>query len=52
MPTRRILEVSVLTVVLCKPIFGMLRLWAHRTLGSAQPSSIPHGIAEIVSVVT
>lgn len=51
MPTRRILEVTVVTIILTKPVFGMVRLWAHRTLGMPNPNPAARGAAEIVSVV-
>jgi hypothetical protein len=51
MQTRRILELIVVTDVLLTPIKGMARIWAHRALGTSQPGSIIHGVAEIVVVM-
>lgn len=51
-PTRRILELIVVTDVLLKPVFGTVRLWAHRTLGVSQPGSIRHGVAEVLVILT
>lgn len=51
MPTRRIFEVVIITAVLIHPVMGMARLWAHRTLGNAQPGTVAHGAAEIVTVM-
>jgi hypothetical protein len=50
MPTRRIMELAILVNVLMKPVDGMARIWAHKTLGTTQPGSIMHGLAEIVVV--
>lgn len=52
MPTRRIFEVVVVTVVLMHPVMAMARLWAHRKLSTAQPGSVTYGAAEIVTVVS
>lgn len=51
MPTRRIFEAIVVVDVLLQPIKGVARIWAHKTLGTTQPGSIMHGIAEIVVVM-
>jgi hypothetical protein len=51
MQTRRILELAIAVNVLMKPIEGMARIWAHKTLGTTQPGSIAHGVAEIVVVM-
>jgi hypothetical protein len=51
-PTRRIMELIVVTDVLLKPAFGTVRLWAHRTLGVAQPGSFRYGIAEVLVILT
>lgn len=52
MPTRRIMELIVVTDMLIKPVFGTVRLWAHSTLGRTQPGSIRHGIAEVLVIFT
>ncbi len=52
MPTRRILELTVVTVIAMRPVFGLVHLWARKTLDSAQPGSVAHGTAEILTVVT
>ena len=52
MPTRRILEMAVAVDLLLVPVKGMARVWAHYTLGTAQPGTIRFGIAEIVAVIT
>jgi hypothetical protein len=52
LPTRRILEVTVVTVVAMRPVFGLVRLWSRKTLDSSTPGSISHGLAEILTVVT
>jgi hypothetical protein len=51
MPTRRIMELVIVTDVLLQPVKGMARIWAHKTLGTTQPGSILHGIAEIVVIM-
>ena len=51
MPTRRIMELVIFTDVLLQPVKGMARIWAHKTLGTTQPGSIMHGVAEIVVVM-
>lgn len=51
MPTRRILEVAVIAAVLMRPIFGVTRLWAAKTMGVTDSGSVSHGVAEIVAVV-
>lgn len=48
MPTRRIFELSLITAVLVRPAFGTIKLWARKTLGSQNPGTVTHGIAEIV----
>lgn len=51
MPTRRIFELTLLEILLARPAFGTARLWAHKTLGSSQPGSVLHGVAEILVVI-
>jgi hypothetical protein len=51
-PTRRILELTVVTVIAMRPVFGMVRLWSRKTLDNATPGSVSHGVAEILTVVT
>jgi hypothetical protein len=51
MQTRRILELAIAVDVLLTPVKGMVRIWAHKTLGETQPGSIRHGVAEIVVVM-
>lgn len=52
MPTRRIMELVIITSVALQPIYGMARIWGHKTLGTSQPGSILHGLAEIVVIMT
>ena len=49
-PTRRIMALTIVTVVLIRPVLGATRLWATRTLAETQ-SGIKHGAAEIMAVV-
>lgn len=51
MPTRRIMELTILTVVAMRPAFGLARLWAAKTLADTQRGNVLHGVAEIVTVL-
>lgn len=51
MPTRRILEVAVVTTILLNPIFGLAKMWAGKTLYHTNAGSLSHGTAEIVAVI-
>jgi hypothetical protein len=48
LPTRRIFELTIVTAVLVRPAFGVVKLWARKTLGTQQSGTVTHGIAEIV----
>lgn len=50
-PTRRIMELTVLTVIAVRPAFGLARLWASKTLASTTRGNFVHGVAEIVTVL-
>lgn len=50
MPTRRIMELTVLTVIAVRPAFGLARLWASKTL-TEQRGPVLRGVAEIVTVL-
>lgn len=52
MPTRRILELTVVTVIAMRPVFGLVKLWSRKTLDNSQPGSVSHGVAEVLTVVT
>jgi hypothetical protein len=51
LPTRRILELSIVTALLVRPAFGLARIWATKTLGTKRNGTISHSVAEIVAVV-
>ena len=51
MPTRRVMELIVITTLLIHPVMGVARLWAAKTLGTAQPGTASHTTAEIVAVL-
>ena len=51
MPTRRTLELVVITVVLLHPVVALAKLWSHKTLATSAEGSISHRGAEIVSVI-
>lgn len=50
MPTRRVFELILITVVLWDLGKGTVRLWTRKTWASTSPGSIGHDTAEIVSV--
>lgn len=52
MPNRRVFELILLTSMLVRPVFGGMRLWAVKTMGSTQPGSLMHGAAEVISILT
>jgi hypothetical protein len=52
MPTRRIFELMIVTVIFMHPALGLIRLWGAKTLGKQPEGSIGHGIAEIVTVIS
>lgn len=52
MPSRRILELIVVTTVAMRPVFGLVKLWSRKTLDSNAPGGVSHGLAEILTVVT
>ena len=51
MPTRRTLELIVVTVIAIRPFFGLVRLWSHKALVTTPPGSLAHGAAEIGNVI-
>ncbi len=52
MPTRRTMELIVVTVLLMKPVTALAKLWSHKTLGTTQPGTVVHGVAEVVTVIS
>ena len=52
MPTRRTMELIVITVVLLHPVVALAKLWSHKTMATTPPGTLAHGTAEIVSVVS
>jgi hypothetical protein len=50
-PTRRIFELTLVQIALARPVFGAMRLWAHKRLGESQPGTFLHGIAEVMVVL-
>jgi hypothetical protein len=50
-PTRRTLELIVITVLALQPTMAMAKLWSIRTLATAPSGSVVHGVAEIANVV-
>lgn len=51
MPTRRILELTVVSILLMKPVEGLVRLWATKALRETRPGSLSHGTAELSAVI-
>lgn len=49
MPTRRVFELILITVVLWDVGRGTLKLWVHKTWGSTTPGSPAHETADVVS---
>jgi hypothetical protein len=52
MPTRRTLELIIVAAIALKPVFGMVRLWSHKTVATAPPGTVVHGAAEIGTVIS
>jgi hypothetical protein len=52
MPTRRTLELIVVAAIALRPVFGMVKLWSHKTLATTPPGSVAHGAAEIGAVIS
>jgi hypothetical protein len=50
MPTRRIFELVIVTVVLYDLAKGTIRLWERKTWAATQPGSPTHTAAELVSI--
>lgn len=50
MPTRRIFELILITVVLWDMGKGTIRLWTRKTWDSTDPGSPAHATAELVSI--
>lgn len=51
MPTRRTLELIVVAGLALRPVFALGKVWSHKTVGTAPPGSIMHGIASVGTVV-
>ena len=51
MPSRRTLELIVITVIATQPVFAMVKLWSIRTLTTAPKGGLLHGAAELGSVI-
>jgi hypothetical protein len=50
MPTRRIFELMLITVVLWDLGKGSIRLWERKTWATAPPDSITHQAANLSSI--
>jgi len=51
MPTRRTLELIIIAGVALRPVFALGKLWSHKTVVTAPPGSVMHGIASVGTVV-
>lgn len=49
---RRAFEVTVLTVVLLQPVFGLVRLWARKTFLTTSEGSLSYETAEVATIIT
>lgn len=50
MPTRRIFELTLITIVLWDLGKGTVRLWTRKTWATTQPGSPAHSLAELTSI--
>ena len=50
MPTRRIFELILITVVLWDLGKGTIRLWERKTWNATQPGSLTHELADVTSI--
>ena len=51
MPTRRTMELVIITAVLLRPTFGLIRLWSSKTLGTYPPGTVQHTIASSNAII-
>lgn len=51
MPTRRIFEVALVAAILVHPAWGLVRLWAAKTLGSQPDGSVASSVAKGITVI-
>ena len=51
MPTRRIMELIIVTNVLFLPAKSTVRLWGKKQLAVRQPGTFMHGLGEAVVAV-
>lgn len=51
LPTRRTLELIVIAGLAMRPVFALGRVWSHKTVVTAPPGTVMHGIASIGVVV-
>lgn len=49
---RRTFEMTIVIVALLHPVFGAVRLWAHKTWGATTPGSISHNVADVVGILS
>lgn len=50
MPTRRIMELVLVTVVLWDLGKGAIRLWERKTWATTAPGSLAHSTADLTSI--
>lgn len=49
--TRRELEVIIITSALVAgPVFGLIRMWSRKTLGTAKPGGFLAKVAEVAAI--
>ena len=51
MPTRRIMELTVIVGVLLLPAVSAVKFWAKRQLGAQPDGSLMHTVGEVVVTV-
>lgn len=52
MLNRRGYEVVIVTIMLTRPVFGGVRLWAIKTMSSTAAGSPLHVAAEVLAILT
>lgn len=50
MPTRRMFELMIVTIVAMKPVGGLVKLWAHKAL-ITQPAGPVREVAKVGVVI-
>jgi hypothetical protein len=51
MPTRRIMELTVVVGALLWPARATVRTWGRKQLATAQPGSVRYGVGEVIVTI-